>query len=122
MTQSVQRYGSDGPLARNPTATIDPYRLAAVDQRASVRMPSPRSTARLMTITSRRLALTRCWALSAPDADDAIAGDSCGQRHRVLDAVDNQAERRVVATPPSAPSWVTTKTGKPGDLTMGYAS
>jgi hypothetical protein len=35
---SLQRPTSDGPLARNPNTNVDPYPLAAVDQRAAARM------------------------------------------------------------------------------------
>jgi len=43
-----------------------PYPLAAVDQPATVRIPSPRSTGtKLITISSRTLALRPCRTMSA---------------------------------------------------------
>jgi hypothetical protein len=48
-------------------------------------MSSPKGSSRLMTNASRKLALM-LQAVGGTDADDAIAGDSCGQRHRTLDA------------------------------------
>ena len=48
-------------------------------------MPSPKGSARLMTNSSRKLALMP-QAVGGTDADDATAGDSYRQRHRALDA------------------------------------
>ena len=78
------------------TPTIAPYPLAAVDQRAAARMAFAEEHGH--QIDGELVEQARVDALpedvSRTDADDVIAGDRCGLRHRALDADGDQGQRR----------------------------